>query len=194
LYSYRIIRYPNKLSVFVFDIRQNYRISENCVRTIHLLRIWIRTDIFRTILHLFFEPFYIPCCKAPAGDAISLPELSNDELALFLAFLYTGALEEDGGGGAGLSVQPVPEERQLHALLVAADKYDVPFLRRACEARLAATARASRSSRSRRSGSCTRSSLRPTSTTCRSCGGPARRGWRRPWTPPTRCARWRLRS
>ncbi|KAL5659994.1 hypothetical protein ACJX0J_027119, partial [Zea mays] len=61
---------------------------------------------------------------APVGDAISLPELSNDELALFLAFLYTGALEEDGGGGAGLSVQPVPEERQLHALLVAADKYD----------------------------------------------------------------------
>jgi speckle-type POZ protein len=30
------------------------------------------------------------------------------------------------------------EERQLHALLVAGDKYDVPFLRRSCEARLAA--------------------------------------------------------
>jgi speckle-type POZ protein len=77
-------------------------------------------------------------CKAPAGDAISLPELTHDELALFLAFLYTGALED--GGGDGL---PVPEERQLHALLVAADKYDVPFLRRACEARLAAAVDAS---------------------------------------------------
>jgi speckle-type POZ protein len=75
-------------------------------------------------------------CKAPAGDAISLPELTHDELALFLAFLYTGALED----GDGL---PVPEERQLHALLVAADKYDVPFLRRACEARLAAAMDAS---------------------------------------------------
>ena len=38
-------------------------------------------------------------CKAPAGDAISLPERTHDELALFLAFLYTGALEDDGGGG-----------------------------------------------------------------------------------------------
>jgi speckle-type POZ protein len=76
-------------------------------------------------------------CKAPAGDAISLPELTHDELALFLAFLYTGALEDDGGRLL------VPEERQLHALLVAADKYDVPFLRRACEARLAAAVDAS---------------------------------------------------
>ena len=78
-------------------------------------------------------------CKAPAGDAISLPERTHDELALFLAFLYTGALEDDGGGGC----LQVPEERQLHALLVAADKYDVPFLRRACEARLAAAVDAS---------------------------------------------------
>ena len=78
-------------------------------------------------------------CKAPAGDTISLPELTHDELALFLAFLYTGALEDDGGGGC----LQVPEERQLHALLVAADKYDVPFLRRACEARLAAAVDAS---------------------------------------------------
>ena len=43
-----------------------------------------------------------------------------------LSFLYTGALDQD-----------LPE-RHLHALLVAADKYDVAFLRRACEARLAA--------------------------------------------------------
>jgi speckle-type POZ protein len=67
-------------------------------------------------------------CKAPAGDCISLPDLSHDELSLFLAFLYTGSF-----GGL-----PLEEERHLHALLVAGDKYDVPFLRRACEARLAA--------------------------------------------------------
>ncbi|KAG2613054.1 hypothetical protein PVAP13_4KG372988 [Panicum virgatum] len=64
-------------------------------------------------------------CKAPARDSFSLPELSHDELSL-LAFLYTSALDRD-----------LPE-RHLHALLVAADKYDVAFLRRACEARLAA--------------------------------------------------------
>ncbi|RCV36564.1 hypothetical protein SETIT_7G328100v2 [Setaria italica] len=68
-------------------------------------------------------------CKAAAGDSISLPELSHDELSLLLAFLYTGALEQED----------LPE-RHLHALLVAADKYDVPFLRRACEARLMAAA------------------------------------------------------
>jgi len=66
-------------------------------------------------------------CKAPAGDDISLPELSHEDLSLFLAFLYTGAFFSNDGGS---------EERQLHALLVAADKYDVPFLRRACEARV----------------------------------------------------------
>ncbi|XP_006664873.1 BTB/POZ domain-containing protein At3g56230-like [Oryza brachyantha] len=64
-------------------------------------------------------------CKAPAGDSISLPELTYDELSHLLAFLYTGALT-------------CTEERHLHALLVAGDKYDVAFLRRACEARLAA--------------------------------------------------------
>jgi len=58
-------------------------------------------------------------CKAPAGDDISLPELSHEDLSLFLAFLYTGAFFSNDGG---------PEERQLHALLVAANKYDVPFL------------------------------------------------------------------
>lgn len=76
-------------------------------------------------------------CKAPAGGSISLPELSHDDLSLLLAFLYTGALEAPGGGGGGGEASQ-DQERQLHALLVAADKYDVPFLRRVCEARLAA--------------------------------------------------------
>lgn len=75
-------------------------------------------------------------CKNKAGDSISLPELSHHELHLFLAFLYTGDLL--------LSEEEEEEEEEdqhhqpLHALLVAGDKYDVPFLRRACEARLAA--------------------------------------------------------
>jgi hypothetical protein len=46
------IRYPNKISVFVSVIRKKVRISENFIRTsVHHLRIQIRTDIFRTILH-----------------------------------------------------------------------------------------------------------------------------------------------
>ncbi|KAF0905386.1 hypothetical protein E2562_004364 [Oryza meyeriana var. granulata] len=79
-----------------------------------------RSEVFRHILAGDDD------CKAPAGDSLSLPELTHDELSHFLAFLYTGALTA------------FTEERHLHALLVAGDKYDVPFLRRACEARLAA--------------------------------------------------------
>ena len=81
----------------------------------------MRSEVFRHMLSADDQ------CKAPAGDDISLPELSHEDLFLFLAFLYTGAFFSNDGG---------PEERQLHALLVAADKYDVPFLRRACEARV----------------------------------------------------------
>lgn len=86
-----------------------------------------RSEVFRHMLAADER------CKAPAGDAISLPELTHGELDLFLAFLYTGALENKDDDG----------DHQLHALLVAADKYDVPFLRRACEARLAAAVDAS---------------------------------------------------
>ena len=78
----------------------------------------MRSEVFRHMLSADDQ------CKAPAGDDISLPELSHEDLSLFLAFLYTGAFFSNDGG---------PEERQLHALLVVADKYDVPFLRRACE-------------------------------------------------------------
>uniref|UniRef100_A0A0E0BMT6 BTB domain-containing protein n=1 Tax=Oryza glumipatula TaxID=40148 RepID=A0A0E0BMT6_9ORYZ len=79
-----------------------------------------RSEVFRHILAGDDD------CKAPAGDSLSLPELTHDELSHLLAFLYTGSLAT------------CTEERHLHALLVAGDKYDVPFLRRACEARLAA--------------------------------------------------------
>ena len=77
-----------------------------------------RSEVFRDVLSSDER------CKAPAGDSISLPDLSHQQLSLFLAFLYTGNLL-DGDQ---------EEEHHLHALLVAGDKYDVPFLRRACEA------------------------------------------------------------
>ncbi|KAG2560521.1 hypothetical protein PVAP13_8KG065484 [Panicum virgatum] len=50
------------------------------------------------------------------------------------------------------------------------------------------------SRRSGGGGTTTRCWWRRTSTTCRSCGGRARRGWRRAWSPGTRCGRWRWRS
>uniref|UniRef100_A0A0D9XW61 BTB domain-containing protein n=1 Tax=Leersia perrieri TaxID=77586 RepID=A0A0D9XW61_9ORYZ len=80
-----------------------------------------RSEVFRHILAGDDE------YKAAAGESISLPELSHDELSHLLAFLYTGSLPPC-----------TEEERQLHALLVAGDKYDVAYLRRACEGRLAA--------------------------------------------------------
>ncbi|EEC67530.1 hypothetical protein OsI_34835 [Oryza sativa Indica Group] len=86
----------------------------------HMAILAARSEVFRHILAGDDD------CKAPAGDSLSLPELTHDELSHLLAFLYTGSLAT------------CTEERHLHALLVAGDKYDVPFLRRACEARLAA--------------------------------------------------------
>ncbi|RLM69572.1 BTB/POZ domain-containing protein [Panicum miliaceum] len=80
---------------------------------IHTDIVAARSEVFR---HLLSADEH---CKAPAGDSFSFPELSHGELSLLLAFLYTGALDQD-----------LPE-RHLHALLVAADKYDVAFLRRA---------------------------------------------------------------
>jgi speckle-type POZ protein len=94
----------------------------------HVLTQAARSEVLRHVLSSDDER-----CKAPAGDSISLPDLYHDELSLFLAFLYTGAFEDEDKDGL-----PSLEERQLHALLVAGDKYDMPFLRRACEARLAA--------------------------------------------------------
>uniref|UniRef100_A0ACD5W883 Uncharacterized protein n=1 Tax=Avena sativa TaxID=4498 RepID=A0ACD5W883_AVESA len=86
-----------------------------------------RSEVFR---HMLCTD---ECKAAPAGDCVSLPELAHDELSLLIAFLYTGTLD-----AAAAATATEASERRLHALLVAADKYDVPFMGRACEARLAA--------------------------------------------------------
>jgi hypothetical protein len=65
------IRYPNKISVFVSVIRKKVRISENSIRTsVHHLRIRIRTDIFRTILHPYL-PARVPSHRPTARPTIS---------------------------------------------------------------------------------------------------------------------------
>ncbi|MQL91410.1 hypothetical protein Taro_024024 [Colocasia esculenta] len=57
-------------------------------------------------------------CKAPASGAISLLELDQEQLHCLLEFLYRGSLPEEHAG------------RHAYALLLAADKYDIPFLRK----------------------------------------------------------------
>ncbi|KAG1338113.1 BTB/POZ domain-containing protein [Cocos nucifera] len=73
-----------------------------------------KSEIFRTMLGH-------DECKAPAEDTISFPELSRDELKCLLEFLYTGCLPKRSA------------DKQLYSMLLAADKYDIPFLRKVCE-------------------------------------------------------------
>ncbi|XP_042413893.1 BTB/POZ domain-containing protein At3g56230-like [Zingiber officinale] len=85
-----------------------------------------KSEIFKTML------LADDCKAAPAGDTISLPELTQHELQSLLEFLYSGQL-------------PQPEQEAsstVRSLLVAADKYDIPFLRQRCEQRILTDLRA----------------------------------------------------
>lgn len=54
-------------------------------------------------------------------DAITLPELSHDELESLLEFLYGGDLPEE------------KLEKHVYSLSLAADKYEIPYLQKFCE-------------------------------------------------------------
>ncbi|XP_074574661.1 BTB/POZ domain-containing protein At1g01640-like [Curcuma longa] len=77
-----------------------------------------KSEIFKTML-------LADDCKAapPGGGIITLPELTHRELQHLLEFLYSGEL------------RPAEQETFSTALslLSAADKYDIPFLRKSCE-------------------------------------------------------------
>ncbi|KAL4188783.1 hypothetical protein AMTRI_Chr08g203790 [Amborella trichopoda] len=73
-----------------------------------------RSPIFKTILEA-------DGCKAPPTEAISLPGISSQELKSLLSFLYRGTLPDE------------EFRKHAHALLVASDKYDIPFLKKKCE-------------------------------------------------------------
>lgn len=73
-----------------------------------------RSVIFRTMLE-WDE------CKAPASDSITLSELTHEEVHCLLEFLYTGSLPQE------------KIEKHSFSLLIAADKYEIPFLRNYCE-------------------------------------------------------------
>jgi speckle-type POZ protein len=65
--------------------------------------------------------------KEPHTGAVHIQELSHDQLKYLLEFLYCAH---------------IPDEKlaqHSHALLIAADKYDIPVLSKVCEAYIANT-------------------------------------------------------
>ncbi|ERN07927.1 hypothetical protein AMTRI_Chr08g203780 [Amborella trichopoda] len=79
-----------------------------------------RSPIFKTMLEA-------DGCKAPPTEVISLPGISSQELKSLLRFLYRGTLPDE------------EFHKHAHALLVASDKYDIPFLRKKCELQILGT-------------------------------------------------------
>ncbi|KAF5467494.1 hypothetical protein F2P56_017314 [Juglans regia] len=73
-----------------------------------------RSQIFKNMLDS-------DVCKAPPMDAITLPELSYEELECFLEFLYIGSLPTD------------KVNKHVNSLSLAADKYEIPYLSKFCE-------------------------------------------------------------
>ena len=70
-------------------------------------------------------------CKAAADEAVTLPELSHGELGALLEFLYSGGLPEE------------EMKRHVRSLSAAADKYDIPYLRKMCERHMSSSLSAS---------------------------------------------------
>ncbi|KAL4189924.1 hypothetical protein AMTRI_Chr08g167880 [Amborella trichopoda] len=73
-----------------------------------------RSPIFRTMLE-------VDECKAQPKDALPIPDMNSHELKALLEFLYRGFLPND------------EFRKHAHSLLVAADKFDIPFLEKQCE-------------------------------------------------------------
>ncbi|XP_020521810.1 BTB/POZ domain-containing protein At3g56230-like [Amborella trichopoda] len=79
-----------------------------------------RSPIFRTMLE-------VDECKAQPKDALPIPDMNSHELKALLEFLYRGFLPND------------EFRKHAHSLLVAADKFDIPFLEKQCEYQIVRT-------------------------------------------------------
>jgi hypothetical protein len=86
---YPDIRYPTDIRniVLEFDIRTkypySYPLSENSIQTsVHHLRIWIQTDIFRTILH--------PYAPHRPADRIPIPTRDLPQAVLVYCWRLAG--------------------------------------------------------------------------------------------------------
>ncbi|XP_023549750.1 BTB/POZ domain-containing protein At3g56230 isoform X2 [Cucurbita pepo subsp. pepo] len=73
-----------------------------------------RSEIFKNLLES-------DGCKAAPMEAITLPELSHEEVESLLEFLYGGDLAEE------------KLEKHVYSLALAADKYDIPYLQKFCK-------------------------------------------------------------
>ncbi|KAJ7965107.1 BTB/POZ domain-containing protein [Quillaja saponaria] len=60
-------------------------------------------------------------CKTAPNGTITLPELNHEELKCLIEFLYSGSLTLE------------KLEKHGYSLLLAADKYEIPYLQKLCE-------------------------------------------------------------
>lgn len=80
--------------------------------------------VMATKSSVFKSMFEADECKGTHTGAIPIPEMSHDELRCLLEFLYSGSISEE------------KIEQHGHVLFIAADKYNIPFLSKICEAHI----------------------------------------------------------
>lgn len=80
--------------------------------------------VMATKSSVFKSMFEADECKGIHTGAIPIPEMSHDELRCLLEFLYSGSISEE------------KIEQHGHVLFIAADKYNIPFLSKICEAHI----------------------------------------------------------
>eukprot|EP00249_Psilotum_nudum_P034633 c53947_g1_i1 orf=130-972(+) len=76
---------------------------------------------------VFRAMFEADSFKVADSGSIRIPDLTHQELKCLLEFMYTGNLPAEG------------QKEYTHALLLAADKYNIPLLIDVCESYMAAT-------------------------------------------------------
>ncbi|KAH9314455.1 hypothetical protein KI387_023082, partial [Taxus chinensis] len=80
--------------------------------------------VMATKSSVFRNMFETDECKGPHSGSVPFPDMGHDQLRCLLEFLYSGSLSEE------------KIEQHGHALFIAADKYDIPFLSQICEAHI----------------------------------------------------------
>ncbi|XP_047307174.1 BTB/POZ domain-containing protein At3g56230 [Impatiens glandulifera] len=119
-YNERLSFLSNFVTAFRHEIHPDIQIKPgNNAPSIsaHRALLAVRSDIFRNMLDS-------DGCKSAPTDAISLPELSYEELESLLEFLYSGTLSKEKA------------DKHVYSLSVAADKYDIRYLQKFCENRM----------------------------------------------------------
>ncbi|KAG0576501.1 hypothetical protein M758_5G078300 [Ceratodon purpureus] len=110
------------VEAFQMGMHTDVELITNDGRSIHAHRVVMATKspVFRAM----FESDEL---KEPDSGAVHIQELSHDQLRYLLEFLYCAEIPADAMAEHG------------HALLIAADKYDIPVLSKVCEAYISPT-------------------------------------------------------